>query len=256
MKITVITATYNSAATVRDTMESLLGQTYKDVEHIIVDGGSTDGTMEIVKELEPRYGGRLRYISERDKGIYDAMNKGIGMATGEVVGLLNSDDFYTSPDVLETLAEELTSSGADAVFGDIHFVKSDDLHKCVRYYSSANFRRWRMLLGFMPAHPSFYCKKAAYERFGLFKLDYKIAADFENLIRLIYKGRIKFRYVPKDCVTMRTGGASTSGFASHKQIMADHVKAYRENNVPSNAFIDSLRYFFKLGEFFSRYFRS
>ena len=180
MKISVITATWNSAGTLCDTMESVLSQTYPDIEHIIVDGGSTDETMRLVREYEPRYGGRLRYVSEPDKGIYDAMNKGIGMATGEVIGILNSDDFYTSPDTVETLAGELERNHVDAVYGDIHYVDDKDLDKCVRYYSSAGFRRWKMLLGFMPAHPSFYCRKEVYERFGLFSTSYKVAADFEN----------------------------------------------------------------------------
>lgn len=248
MKISIITATYNSSSTLRDTLESVLGQTYPYIEHIIIDGGSTDGTLELIREYEPRYQGRLRYISEPDKGIYDAMNKGIRMASGEVIGILNSDDFYTSPDIVETLAGELKSHGVDAVYGDIHYVDNKDLNKCVRYYSSADFRRWKMFFGFMPAHPSFYCRKAVYERLGAFSTSYKVAADFENLLRLIYVGRISTRYVPRDCVTMRTGGASTSGLASHRQILADHVRAYRENNVHSNALLDCLRYVFKTAE--------
>lgn len=248
MKVSVITATWNSVATLRDTLESVLGQTYPHIEHIIVDGGSTDGTLELIREYEPRYNGRLRYVSEPDKGIYDAMNKGIRMAGGDVIGILNSDDFYTSPDTVETLAGELERNGVDAVYGDIHYVDGKTPDKSVRYYSSAGFRRWKMLLGFMPAHPSFYCRKEAYERFGLFKTSYKVAADFENLLRLIYVGRISTKYVPKDCVTMRTGGASTSGLASHRRIMADHVRAYRENHVRSNALLDSLRYVYKVAE--------
>lgn len=248
MKVSVITATWNSVATLRDTLESVLGQTYPHIEHIIVDGGSTDGTLELIREYEPRYNGRLRYVSEPDKGIYDAMNKGIGMAGGDVIGILNSDDFYTSPDTVETLVGELERQHVDAVYGDIHYVDNKDLDKSVRYYSSAGFRRWKMLLGFMPAHPSFYCRKEVYERFGLFKTSYKVAADFENLLRLIYVGRISTKYVPKDCVTMRTGGASTSGLASHRRIMADHVRAYRENRVRSNALLDSLRYVYKVAE--------
>lgn len=248
MKVSVITATYNSGATIRNTLESVLGQTYPDIEHIVVDGGSTDDTMSLVHEYKPRYNGRLRYISEPDEGIYDAMNKGIKMATGDVIGILNSDDFYTSPDTVETLVGELERQQVDAVYGDIHYVDNKDLDKSVRYYSSAGFRRWKMLLGFMPAHPSFYCRKEVYERFGLFKTSYKVAADFENLLRLIYVGKISTNYVPKDCVTMRTGGASTSGYASHRSILSDHVRAYRENHVRSNALLDSLRYVYKVAE--------
>ena len=248
MKVSVITVTWNSGATLRDTLESVLRQTYLDIEHIIVDGGSTDNTMELVREYEPRYHGRLRYVSEPDKGIYDAMNKGIRMATGDIIGILNSDDFYTSSDIVEILAGELKENHVDAVYGDIHYVDGKDLDKSIRYYSSAGFRRWKLLLGFMPAHPSFYCRKETYERFGLFRTSYKVAADFENLLRLIYVGKISIKYIPKDCVTMRIGGASTSGWASHKRIMADHVRAYRENHVHSNALLDSLRYVYKVAE--------
>lgn len=248
MRISIITATYNSAATLRDTMESVLRQTYRDIEYLVIDGASKDNTRDIIQEYEPRFEGKMRWVSEPDKGIYDAMNKGIAMATGEVVGILNSDDFYTSETVLERLASTLTSTGADAVYGDIHFVDPDNLSKSVRYYSSKSFRRWMMRLGFMPAHPSFYCRRKIYEQYGAFDCTYKVAADFENLLRLIFVHRIKICYVPMDCVTMRTGGASTSGLASHKQILTDHVRAYRENHVQSNTLMDSLRYVFKILE--------
>ena len=143
MKISIITATWNSGATLRYTMRSVLSQSYPNIEHIIVDGGSTDSTMEIVHELEPEYQGKLRYISGKDKGIYDAMNKGIAMATGDIVGILNSDDFYTSDIVLSTVASAFEDGNIDAVYGDIHYVQDYDLQKCTRYYSSKLFhRRW------------------------------------------------------------------------------------------------------------------
>ncbi len=248
MKISVITATWNSGATLRDTMESVLSQTYDDYEHIIVDGGSKDNTMDIVRELEPRYGGRLRWVSERDNGLYDAMNKGIGMATGDVVGILNSDDFYTSRDVLQYVATEMSDMTVDGIYGDIHYVNDDNLEKCVRYYSSKGFSRRLMRLGFMPAHPSFYCRRELYEKYGRFDLSYKVAADFECLLRLIYVNRIRTKYLEKDFVTMRTGGASTSGLQSHKQIMRDHQRAFRSNGVYSNVALESLRYVYKLFE--------
>ncbi len=248
MKISIITATWNSGATVRDTMESVLRQSYADIEHIIVDGLSSDNTMEIVRELEPRYQGRLRYISEKDKGLYDAMNKGIAMATGDVVGILNSDDFYTSSDVLDTVADTFSHNDIDAVYGDIHFVNDDDLSKCVRYYSSRIFSRGLMRLGFMPAHPSFYCKRSVYEQYGAFNTSYKIGADFENLLRVIFVHRIRTHYINKDFVTMRTGGASTNGFESRKQIFQDHQRAFKENKVYSNVLLMSLRYPYKIFE--------
>lgn len=248
MRISIITATFNSGRTIRDTIESVLRQTYTDFEYIIKDGGSKDDTLEIVKEYAPQFGNRLKIVSESDKGIYDAMNTGLQMATGDVIGILNSDDFYSSDDALLMIAEAFAKNDIDATYGDIHFVDDGDLTKCVRYYSSAVFRRWMMRFGMMPAHPSFYCKRTVYERFGAFDTSYRIAADFENLLRLIFVNKIRIKYIPKDFVTMRTGGASTAGFASRTQIMRDHLKAMKKNGVYSNVFFLSLRYFYKIYE--------
>lgn len=248
MKFSIITATYNSGATLRDTLESVLRQSFSDFEHIVVDGGSKDNTLDIVREYEPRYGGRLRWVSESDKGIYDAMNKGICMTTGDVVGILNSDDFYTSSDVLECVAKAMADPDVDAVYGDVHFVRDDDLSRCIRYYTSRPFHRSWMRFGFMPAHPSFYCRKTVYEKYGTFDLSYKVAADFENLLRLIFIHRIRICYLHKDFVTMRTGGASTSGLRSHEQIMHDHLRALKQNSIYSNLFFLGMRYPYKIGE--------
>ena len=248
MKISIITATYNSGKTLRDTIESVLRQSYTDYEYIVKDGGSKDDTLEIVKEYAPKFGDKLKVISEPDQGIYDAMNKGIQMATGDVIGILNSDDFYTSADALQVIADAFANNDIDATYGDIHFVNDDDLSKCVRYYSSAIFRRSFMRFGLMPAHPSFYCKKAVYEKYGSFDTSYKVAADFENLLRIIYVGNIKTKYIPKDFVTMRTGGASTAGLSSRTQIMKDHLRALKANGIYSNVFLLSLRYVYKVYE--------
>lgn len=242
MKVSIITSTYNSAATLRDTLESVLAQTYTDWEHIIIDGASTDATLDIVKAYEPHYGGRLRWVSEPDRGIYDAMNKGIARATGDVVGLLNSDDFYTSPEVLAQLIEPIARGEADAVYGNVQYVERDNTQRRVRYYSSASFRRWKMRFGFMPAHPTFYCRREVYDRHGMFDTDFRIAADFEHLLRVLYIGRTAAAFVPCDCVTMRTGGASTAGMKAHWHIMRDHARAYHKNGVLSNRFLDALRY--------------
>lgn len=253
IKISIITATYNSGNTVRDTIESVLRQIYTDYEYIIKDGGSKDDTLDICREYESKFNGRMKIISAPDKGIYDAMNKGIEAATGDVVGLLNSDDFYTSNDVLQTVANAfVTADSIDAVYGDIHFVKDEDLTKSVRHYSSELFHRRWMRFGFMPAHPSFYCKKACYEKYGYFDTTFKIAADFENLLRLIFIGRIKTKYIKKDFVTMRTGGASTAGFNSRKTIMKEHLRGFKKNGIYSNAFLLSLRYLYKIYELIRR----
>lgn len=265
MRISIITATYNSEATVSDTLESVLRQDYSDYELIIKDGGSTDGTLAVCREYEPRFEGRMKIISVPDQGLYDAMNIGIASAMGEVIGILNSDDFYTSDDILSTVARQFEQTpDIDAIYGDVHYVKAEDTSKLVRYYSSKVFRRWMMRFGFMPAHPSFYCKKSTYERFKLdgtkiegfkgdtscayFNTSFKIAADFDFLVRTIFVGRIKTRYIQKDFVTMRSGGASNSGASSHRQINRDHQRTLRECHVYSNIFFLALRYVYKVGE--------
>ena len=246
MKISVITSTFNSGATVRDTFESVLYQTYSDIEYLIVDGASRDGTVDIIREYESRFNGRMRWISEPDKGLYDAMNKGIRMATGDIIGILNSDDFYTSPHVLQHVVDEIAD--VDAVYGDIHYVDPIHTDQCVRRYSSKSFRPWKMRLGFMPAHPSFYCRRRVYQSYGLFDTSFRVAADFEQLLRLIFINGISTKYLPIDFVTMRTGGVSSSGFSSHKKIIRDHLRAYRKNGVSSNVFFEGLRYLYRIAE--------
>ena len=250
MKISIITATYNSAATIRDTIESVLRQTHQEWEMIIKDGGSKDSTLEICRSYEPQCAGRMRIISSPDKGIYDAMNQGIEAATGDVVGLLNSDDFYTSNDVLAVISDAFEKDlKLDAVYGDIHYVNDGELDKCVRYYSSADFNRERMMHGWMPAHPSFYCWRAVYQKFGLFDTSFKVAADFEQLLRLIYIHNIKTQYIEKNFVTMRTGGASTDGIGSRVTIMKEHLQAFKKNGIENNVFNLSTRYLSKILEY-------
>ena len=251
MKISIITATYNSGKTLRDTIESVLSQNCTDWQHVIVDGGSKDNTIDIIREYEPLYQGRLKWISERDRGLYDAMNKGIAMADGDIIGILNSDDFYSSRDVLSQVKQTLENSDLDAIYGDIHFVDDDDLKTCVRYYSSKHFRRWKMKMGYQPAHPSFYCKKEIYDNYGAFDIAFKVASDFENMLRFIYINRIKTRYLDLDFVTMRTGGASTSGLQSHRRIISDHYRAFKKHGLVSGYILDFVRYPFKLLELVS-----
>lgn len=265
MKISIITATFNSGRTVGDTLESVLGQDYGDYELIIKDGGSKDDTLNICRSYEKRFAGRMRIIEGVDGGLYDAMNQGIAAASGEVVGILNSDDYFTSNDILTIIAEAFELHPyIDAVYGDVHYVKGNDTSKIVRYYSSRLFRPSCMRMGFMPAHPSFYCKKSVYDKYKLngrkiagfkgnpdcayFNTTYPVAADFEKLLRMIYIGNIKMLYVGRDFVTMRTGGISQRGMLSHKQINRDHMRAFRENGVYSNYFLISLRYCYKVLE--------
>ena len=249
MKISIVTAAFNSASTIEDTMRSVLAQTYQDIEYIVVDGASTDGSQQLLSRYEQLFGGRMRWISEKDHGIYDAMNKGLRMATGDVVGTLNSDDYFTSHDVLQRVAEAMADGQTDAVYGDIHFVRDGEPDRCTRYYSSRRFHpRW-LRFGFMPAHPSFYARRAVFQKAGLYKTDYALGADYEMMVRLFRVHKISSRYLPLDFVTMRTGGASTRNVHSKLQLIRDDVRACRENGIYTNAVMVSLKFLYKMFEF-------
>lgn len=249
IKVSVIVATYNSADTLADTLDSILRQTYQNYEVVLCDGASQDDTMKVVDRYRERFGERLKAVSEKDDGIYDAMNKGIDRATGDIVGILNSDDFYTSADVLERIVGTFKSIPLlEAVYGDVHYVKPNNLHRPVRYYSSRCFRPRYMRMGFMPAHPTFYCLRELYSTYGKYRLDYKIAADFDQLFRMLYIHRIRARYIDMDFVTMRTGGASNSGLKSHVQIVRDHARAMRSYGTHVSYILFSFRYMYKCAE--------
>lgn len=255
MKISVITATWNSGRTIGDTLRSVFNQSFTDVEHIIKDGGSKDDTLEICKNFEQKYytdgdkGRTINILSDKDKGIYDAMNQGVKAATGDVIGILNSDDFYTSDDVLARVAEEFEKNPQlEAVYGDIHFVKDENLKKCTRYFSSRYFRPWALRFGFMPAHPSFYVRREVYDKYGLYDLDFRTSSDFEMMVRLFVKEKIRSKYINKDFVTMRAGGESTAGLEAKRKVNRDIAGSLKKHGVYSNQFFQSLRYFWRIGE--------
>lgn len=248
MKISLVTITYNSSSTLRDTMDSVLSQTYADIEYIVVDGASKDNTVSIIKEYEPRFNGRLHWVSEPDKGLYDAMNKGIRMATGDVVGIINSDDFYHRTDVVAKVAEAFKNKDVQAVYGDVRFVNPDNLDKTVRYYSSRNFSPKRFRYGFMPAHPTFFTYRNYFEEFGYYKTDYKIAADYELLIRFLHTHRLKAKYLPLDFMKMRTGGASTASVKSNILLNKEIVRACKENGIWTCMPLLFMKYFIKVFE--------
>lgn len=246
MKISIITATWNRGDTIRDTIESILSQTHQDWEHVIVDGASSDNTLKIIKEYADRYAGRLKLISEPDKGIYDAMNKGIRMATGDVVGTLNADDFYADNLTLKFINDAFENNDIDAVYGDNMIVDFNDINKQVRLHVNTDFARWKMRMGFMLSHPTFYCKKSVFDKFGLFNDTYKIAADFEWLLRTIFIGNIKLHYIRRVQTKMRAGGASQSGWKSHSIVMKEHKRAFKENGVWSCTAFELYRMGYKL----------
>lgn len=249
MKVSIITVAYNSASTLGDAIRSVLSQTYSDIEYIVVDGASDDATKDIILQYESAFQGRLKWVSEKDSGIYDAMNKGIRMATGDVVGILNSDDYFTSRVVVERLVAEFADDSIDAVYGDVHFIRDGYPEKCIRYYSSKHFRPFWLRFGFMPAHPSFYCRKEVFDRSGLYKTDYAIGSDYEMMVRLFYIHHIKTKYLSMDFVTMRTGGASTRNIRSRLKLIRDDVRGCRENGVYTNALMISFKFLYKIFEF-------
>lgn len=248
MKVSIVTATYNSAQTLSDTIQSVLSQTYENIEYIIVDGASSDATVDIIRQYETLFRGRMKWVSEKDGGIYDAMNKGICMATGDVVGILNSDDYFTSNDVVERFVPVFDDVEVDAIYGDIHFIRDGQPEKCVRYYSSKPFRPLWLRFGFMPAHPSFYCRREIFSKAGLYKTDYAIGSDYEMMVRLFMVHKIKAKYLPIDFVTMRTGGTSTRNVKSRLQLIKDDIRGCRENGVYTNPLMICVKFLYKIFE--------
>jgi len=232
LKISIITVVWNNEKTIKDAIESVLGQTYKDIEYIIIDGASSDGTVEVVKS----YGNKIsKFLSEPDNGLYDAMNKGIALATGDVVGILNSDDFYIDNGVIERVMKEFEKSQADSVFADLVYVKSDNLNKVVRYYDSSHFTPQRFAYGWMPAHPTFFVRRWVYEKYRLFRTDLKIAADFDILARFLYTHKISYSYMKEVLVKMRLGGVSTS-LSSIWINNIEQLRICRQNSIDTNIF--------------------
>jgi glycosyltransferase involved in cell wall biosynthesis len=237
-RITIITVCFNSAATIRDTLESIAIQSYKNFEHIVVDGGSTDGTLAIVGGWT---GHSIRLESKPDYGIYDAMNKGIALANGDYIGMLNSDDFFASPSSLEIIASHLAANNVDAVFSCLNIVDQTDLNRAVRKYRVSTFSRFMLRIGVMPPHPTFYCRKSCYEKAGLYRTDYRIASDFEMLARLLLKHHITWAFIDEITVKMRSGGLSSRGLKSNWVANREIVRACEESGLYTNIFILMLK---------------
>ena len=231
MKISIITVVWNNKKTIRNAIESVLGQSYKNIEYIIIDGASTDGTVEIINSYSSKIS---KFLSEPDQGLYDAMNKGLKLATGDIVGILNSDDVYVDDKVIEKVVKVFQEKKVDSVFADLVYVKPDDLGKIVRYYDSSYFHPDKFAYGWMPAHPTFFVKREIYEKYGYFKTNYKIAADYELLVRFLKKYKISYYYLNEVIVKMRTGGISTSGLKSNYILNKEIIQACRENGVSTN----------------------
>jgi glycosyltransferase involved in cell wall biosynthesis len=227
MKISIITPTYNSETTLKDTILSVLNQSYQDIEYIIVDGGSSDKTMDIIGS----FGGKIsKLISEKDSGIYDAMNKGIKASTGEIIGVLNSDDLYADNYVIETVADRLVKNRTDSCYADLVYVDRNNTEKMIRYWRAGDYGKNKFIFGWMPPHPTFFCKRSVYGEYGFLNLDFPLAADYELMLRFLYKHNISTFYIPKAIVKMRAGGTSRPGSYTFRAI-AENYRAWKINGL-------------------------
>lgn len=228
MKLSIITVCYNSAETIGDTLRSVRGQTYGKIEHIVIDGGSKDNTLEVVTTEGPHV---AKLVSERDGGIYDAMNKGIALATGDVIGFINADDFYAAPDVLVQVAKIFEDQTIDACYGDLCYVKQDDTKSIVRYWRSSEFKPQLFLSGWCPPHPTFFVRKSVYDQFGGFDLGYKIAADIELMIRFLVAHQVRSYYLPRILVNMRMGGTTNKNVGNVIKQNREILQAFKKHGL-------------------------
>ncbi|KDB08738.1 glycosyl transferase family 2 [Burkholderia sp. lig30] len=229
--ISVITVCYNSAATLERTLQSVAEQDWPRVQHVVIDGGSRDGTLEILERFRPRL---AHVVSERDKGIYDAMNKGLDRVSGDIVCFLNADDQYASLQVLSRVAAQMREYRLDALMGDVGFFHEKDPARMVRRYRSDRFHPGRLAWGWMPAHPALFLRKEVVRRVGRFKSDYRIAGDFEFIVRAFHGHALRYRHQPEVLVHMQTGGASTAGWRAKIQLNKEVLRACRENGLRTN----------------------
>ncbi len=247
MKVSLITVTYNSAPYLADCINSVVSQTYSNIEHIVIDGNSTDGTMAIIKSYEQHI---ARWVSEPDKGMYDAINKGIAMATGDVVGILNSDDMFASADVVSSIVDCFNEFQLDAVYGDLVYVSKANTNKIVRLWKGFAYKRSRFAYGWMPAHPTFYVRRELIEQLGGYESHYFTAADYEFMARYLFRYRISARYLPKLIVKMRVGGQSNITLIRRLRANRRDYLAMKKNGVPLPLLASILKPIIKLHQYY------
>jgi len=228
MKFSIITATYNSQNTIADAMFAVNSQTYENIEHIIIDGASTDKTLEIVKKHKKEY---TKVISESDTGIYDALNKGIKNSTGDVIAFLHADDIYANNDIIKQIANLFKQDQCDSVYGDLQYVAKDNLNKIIRYWKSGKFTFSKLKKGWMPPHPTFFVKKDIYNKFGTFDTSFRIAADYDIILRFLGSNKISTTYLPEVMIKMRIGGESNKSIKNIIKKMQEDVKALKKNKL-------------------------
>ncbi len=252
MKFSIITAVYNNRRHIGDCIDSVLSQTYPDIEHIIIDGGSTDGTLDIISSLTHEASRLIRVVSEPDNGIYDALNKGIKLATGDVIGFLHADDIYAESSVIGKVAAAMGRSRAESCYGDLLYVDREDTGRVIRYWRSRPFENGLFKKGWMPPHPTFFVRKEIYDRHGFFNTDFRIASDYELMLRFLEKEKISTWYIPDVLIKMRIGGASNRSLKNIIIKTAEDYRAWKANNLQKKFYTIPFKNLSKIPQFFSR----
>ena len=249
MKVTIITVCFNSAATIEDTIQSVLNQDYTDIEYLIVDGVSTDGTLEKIQKYKDRIAG---IVSEKDKGLYHAINKGINMAKGDVIGLLHSDDVYDGVAVISQVVATLKATNAESLYADLLYVDKSDLNVVRRYWKSKTYKHGLFIKGWMPPHPTFFVKREVYKRLGMFHLALKSAADYELMLRFLHKHKISAAYLPRVIIKMRVGGKSNVSLWNRFVGNQEDRKAWKMNGLQPGLFTLIRKPLSKISQFYKR----
>lgn len=246
INVSIITVVLNNRACIEDCIRSVLSQSYPHIEYIVVDGGSTDGTLDIIRKYEDRI---ARWQSEPDDGIYDAMNKGIRMATGDVIGILNSDDCYANGDIIACAVDCISNNKVESCYGDLVYVNARDANRAVRCWKSGGYKRDNFKKGWMPPHPTFFVRRYLYEKYGLFNLTFPLAADYELMLRMLYKNNVSTAYTNRCMVKMRTGGRNHPGILNTFNNMLSDYRAWRVNGLTPNPLTFLMKPFFKLPQY-------
>lgn len=251
MKISIITPTLNCERQIRKTMDSIFLQESVEIEHIVVDGISTDNTLSILKEYEKKCT-YLKVISEKDEGLYDAMNKGIKAASGEIIGILNAGDFYANRNVLKEILEIFEESTSQSVYGDLIYIKEDNTEDIVRFWKSGQFEKKKFYKGWMPPHPTFFVRKGIYEKYGFFNTNLKISADYELILRFLLKNGVPSIYIPKVLVYMPVGGVSNASLFNRLQANKEDRIAWKLNQLKPKFYTTMWKPLSKIKQFFLR----
>ena len=250
MKVSIITIVYNGSQTIKDAIESVQGQDYDNIEYIVIDGNSTDGTQDIVRS----YNGTIsKFVSEADNGLYDALNKGIKTATGDVIGLLHADDVYHDTNVITKVVDAFTNHNVDSLYGDLVYVNRKNTSKVVRYWRSGKYQKRNFLKGWMPPHPTFFVKSNILDKYGFYDTELKQAADYELMLRLLYKYDISTFYVPEIFVRMRVGGISNNSLKSRINANREDYQAWVKNNLSPRFYTTFMKPFSKIGQYFYQF---